>query len=190
MFVLVSVFLFFSYEQPEDHTGADYNIRLPVTPFSIFFISTWVSVPFSQFETQNYRPALILIDDLLRELKRLDDKMILTEVHLLESRVNHATKNFAKAKAALTSARTSAASIYCPPLLQAQLDMQSGMLHTEEKDYKTGYSYFFETFEGFSAQDDGRALPALKNMCLCKIMMTLVSLAIYADPPTGPQLLF
>jgi 26S proteasome regulatory subunit N6 len=49
-------------------------------------------------DTQNYRPALLLIESLLKELKRLDDKMILTEVHLLESRVNHATKNFSKAK--------------------------------------------------------------------------------------------
>ncbi|KAJ9107825.1 hypothetical protein QFC19_002731 [Naganishia cerealis] len=126
-----------------------------------------------QIENQHYRPALALIESLLKELKRLDDKMILTEVHLLESRVNHATKNYAKAKAALTSAKTAAAAIYCPPLLQAQLDMQSGILHTEDKDYKTGYSYFFETFEGFSGQDDDRALPALKNMCLCKIMMSL-----------------
>ena len=52
----------------------------------------------SQVENQQYRPALALIETLLRELKRLDDKMILTEVHLLESRVNHATKNYSKAK--------------------------------------------------------------------------------------------
>lgn len=128
-----------------------------------------------QLAAKQYRPAGLLIDELLKELKKLDDKMILTEVHLLESRCNHATKNFAKAKAALTSARTSAAAIYCPPLLQAQLDMQSGTLHAEDRDYKTAYSYFFETFEGFSGQDDARALPALKYMCLCKIMMSLVS---------------
>jgi 26S proteasome regulatory subunit N6 len=108
-------------------------------------------------ESANYREALTLITSLLRELKRLDDKMILTEVHLLESRVNHALANLPKSKvrsnilsknlspndsincdqAALVSARTAANSIYCPPLLQAQLDMQSGVLHAEEKDYKT-----------------------------------------------------
>ena len=93
----------------------------------------------SLIDSGNYREASALIETLLRELKRLDDKMILTEVHLLESRVNHATVNFPKARAALTSARTAANSIYCPPLLQASLDLQSGVLHAEEKDYKTGW---------------------------------------------------
>ncbi|CAD6957010.1 unnamed protein product [Tilletia controversa] len=125
------------------------------------------------YENKNYREALPLINDLLRELKKLDDKMILTEVHLLESRVNHAISNFPKAKAALTSARTSANAIYCPPTLQAQLDLQSGVLHAEDKDYTTGYSYFFEALEGFAAQEDPRAPSALKYMLLCKIMLNL-----------------
>jgi 26S proteasome regulatory subunit N6 len=63
--------------------------------------------------------------------------MVLIEVQLLESKVCHSLRNFPKARAALTSARTSANAIYCPPLLQASLDMQSGILHAEEKDYKT-----------------------------------------------------
>ncbi|CBQ73068.1 probable 26S proteasome non-atpase regulatory subunit Rpn6 [Sporisorium reilianum SRZ2] len=125
------------------------------------------------FENKNYREALPLIDTLLRELKKLDDKMILTEVHLLESKVNHAISNLPKAKAALTSARTAANSIYCPPTLQAQLDMQAGVLHAEDKDYTTAYSYFFETLEGFALQDDARAPLALKYMLLCKIMLNL-----------------
>ncbi|KAH8099611.1 PCI-domain-containing protein [Cristinia sonorae] len=126
-----------------------------------------------QLESLQYKAALALIDTLLTELKRLDDKMILTEVHLLESRVYRGTGNLAKAKAALTSARTAANSIYCPPHLQAQLDLQSGILHAEDKDYTTAYSYFFETFENLNAQDDPGALGALKYMLLCKIMLNL-----------------
>ncbi|UZJ53168.1 hypothetical protein CBS101457_002488 [Exobasidium rhododendri] len=125
------------------------------------------------YDTKAYREAIPLIENLLKELKRLDDKMILTEVHLLESKVNHAISNFPKAKASLTSARTSANAIYCPPLLQAQLDLQSGVLHAEDKDYTTAYSYFFETLEGLSSQDDPRAPSALKYMLLCKIMLNL-----------------
>lgn len=126
-----------------------------------------------QLESSQFKAALALIDSLLTELKRLDDKMILTEVHLLESRVYRGTGNLSKAKAALTSARTAANSIYCPPHLQAQLDLQSGILHAEDKDYTTAYSYFFETFENLSAQDDPGALGALKYMLLCKIMLNL-----------------
>ncbi|KAI0029249.1 PCI-domain-containing protein [Vararia minispora EC-137] len=122
-------------------------------------------------DTNQFKPALSLIESLLTELKRLDDKMVLTEVHLLESRVYRGVSNLAKSKAALTSARTAANAIYCPPHLQAALDLQSGILHAEDKDYNTAYSYFFETFESLSAQDDNGALDALKYMLLCKIMM-------------------
>jgi len=52
-------------------------------------------------ETTAYKAALSLIDTLLTELKRLDDKMILTEVHLLESRVYRGIGNFAKSKVSI-----------------------------------------------------------------------------------------
>lgn len=55
------------------------------------------------YETRQFREAIPLIDNLLRELKKLDDKAMLTEVHLLESRVNHAIRNADKAKVSGTA---------------------------------------------------------------------------------------
>lgn len=127
----------------------------------------------------------------------MDDKALLVEVQLLESKTYHALSNLPKARAALTSARTTANAIYCPPKLQAALDMQSGMkvsrhmsrfvdnvnlltlifvragiIHAaEEKDWKTAYSYFYEAFEGYDSIDSPRAIKALKYMLLCKIML-------------------
>ncbi|KAG2096668.1 proteasome regulatory particle subunit [Suillus cothurnatus] len=126
-----------------------------------------------QLEALQYKLALTRIDALLTELKRLDDKMILTEVHLLESRVYRGIGNLSKSKAAFTSARTAANSIYCPPHLQAALALQSGVLHAEDEDYTTATSYFYETFENMSSQDDPAALNALKYMLLCKVMLNM-----------------
>lgn len=71
------------------------------------------------YETERYADALSLGTQLLRELKKLDDKNLLVEVQLLESKTYHALGNLQKARAALTSARTTANSIYIPPKMQA-----------------------------------------------------------------------
>uniref|UniRef100_A0A8C8SRP2 Proteasome 26S subunit, non-ATPase 11 n=1 Tax=Pelusios castaneus TaxID=367368 RepID=A0A8C8SRP2_9SAUR len=124
------------------------------------------------FDTKRYQEALQLGSQLLRELKKMDDKALLVEVQLLESKTYHALSNLPKARAALTSARTTANAIYCPPKLQAALDMQSGIIHAaEEKDWKTAYSYFYEAFEGYDSIDSPKAITALKYMLLCKIML-------------------
>ncbi|NWU51926.1 PSD11 ATPase, partial [Dromas ardeola] len=116
----------------------------------------------------------LLGSQLLRELKKMDDKALLVEVQLLESKTYHALSNLPKARAALTSARTTANAIYCPPKLQAALDMQSGIIHAaEEKDWKTAYSYFYEAFEGYDSIDNPKAITALKYMLLCKIMLNI-----------------
>ncbi|CAL8316817.1 unnamed protein product [Arctogadus glacialis] len=126
------------------------------------------------FDTKRYPEALQLGTQLLQELKKMDDKALLVEVQLLESKTYHALSNLPKAHAALTSGRTTANGIYCQPKLQAALDMQSGIIHAaEDKDWKTAYSYFYEAFEGYDSINSPRAVTSLKYMLLCKIMLNL-----------------
>lgn len=124
------------------------------------------------FDSAQYVEALQLTNKLLKELKKIDDKNLLVEVLLLESKTFHAVCNLSKARASLTSARTTANSIYCPPKLQSALDLQSGILHAaDEQDFKTAYSYFYEAFEGYDSVESNKALTALKYMLLSKIML-------------------
>ena len=55
-----------------------------------------------QLQVKQYKSVLALIDSLLTELKQLDDKLVLTEVHLLESRVYRGIGNLAKSKVRIT----------------------------------------------------------------------------------------
>ena len=122
-------------------------------------------------EAKKYTEALALLEELLREVKRLDDKPLLVEINLVESATHHALRNLPKAKASLTAARTAANAIYCPPLLQAQIDVNAGTIHAEEKDFKTAFSYFYEALENFDSIQHARGIDCIKYMLLCKIMM-------------------
>ncbi|KAG1893173.1 uncharacterized protein F5891DRAFT_1196702 [Suillus fuscotomentosus] len=117
------------------------------------------------------------IDAFLTELERLDDKMILTEVHLLESHIYRGIGNLSKSKVGPSSA-IPVFSLYAyvhemQRLPSLSLDLQSGVLHAKDKDYTIAYSYFYETFENMSSQDDPAALNALKYMLLCKVMLNM-----------------
>ena len=139
------------------------------------------------FQQDKCSEAMALLDNLLLELKKLDDKNLLVEVHLVESRVHHALRGMAKAKAALTASRTNANAIYVAPALQSQIDLMSGVLHCEEGDYDTAHSYFLEAFEQLDQLDDReKAVPCLKYMMLCKILDGLSkALGISATGATG-----
>jgi 26S proteasome regulatory subunit N6 len=126
------------------------------------------------FCQQRYVEALTLCDRLLHELKKLDDKQLLVETHLLESKIHFALCNIPRAKAALTASRTAANAIYVGPHLQAEMDSTSGAIHTEEGDYNTAHSYFLEAFEQLDQMNnEAEAMVALKYMMLCKILDSL-----------------
>jgi len=123
------------------------------------------------FAEHRYTEALALLDTLLREMKKLDDKNMLVEIQLIESQVYHALHNLPKSKAALTSVKTAGTSIYVVPALQAQIDLQSGVVSADERDFNTSYSYFFESFEGFNSLGElDLARRGLTYMLLSKIM--------------------
>lgn len=129
---------------------------------------------------KKYNEAIVVINRLLSELKRLDDKLALTQTHQLECQLYFELKNMAKAKAALTAARTTANSIYCPPAIQGNLDKLAGLVHAEEGDFKTAFSYFIESVDAYSMiiENDplyaNEAASSLKFMLLCKIALNQV----------------
>lgn len=120
--------------------------------------------------TCQFVKGLDYVEKLVKEVKKVDDKILLVEVYLIESKLEYRIRNLPKSKAALTAARTNANSIHCPPLLQADIDLQSGIILADEGDFKTSFSYFYEAFEAFNIAGDERAMQSLKYMLLSKIM--------------------
>jgi len=124
-------------------------------------------------QDQKYFSALEMLDRLLLEVKKLDDKLLLVDIHMLETRTHHSVKNLPKSKAALTAAKTNANAIHCPPMMQAEIDLWSGIIAAREKDYRTSFSYFYEAFEAYNSSDSfEKAKTALKYQLLSKIMQT------------------
>jgi len=122
-------------------------------------------------DMKKYHDATTLLDRLLSEVKKLDDKLLLVEIHLIFCRVCYALQNIPKSKAELTASKTNANAIHCPPLLQADIDLWSGIVCAREKDYRTSFSYFYEAFEAFNAgEKEEKAKESLKLQMLSKIM--------------------
>lgn len=105
-----------------------------------------------------FSESLVLIKSLTSEFKKMEDTINVVEVALLECKLYYCIKNLPKSRSALTAARGAANSIYCPPALQSQLDLQAGLVHGEEGDWKTAYGYFVEALDGITGSSSfGRA---------------------------------
>ena len=91
--------------------------------------------------------ALTRIDSILLELKKLDDKQLLLQIYIQQSRAYYHLKSTPKSKGALVAAKTLSHQMYVPPTVQLQLDEQSGLVHLLDKEYTIAYSYFYETVE-------------------------------------------
>lgn len=123
------------------------------------------------WQQEKFTQGLDILEPLLKEIRKIDEKLMLVELQLAEAKIYHSLENLSKAKSSLTAARAAANSIYCPPALQAELDLMSGILQSEDKDYKTAYSYFFESFESFNSLESPKTIYPLKYMILSKIMI-------------------
>lgn len=127
-----------------------------------------------------FRECLDKIKQVLKELKKYDDKVNLISLYIFESKAYYEIKDFSKARASLTSARSMAVSSACPAYLQAQIDLLNGMYLTDEHSFETSNSYFIESLECFyqDKQIENSKI-SLRYIILSKILSKK-----YSDIPT------
>ncbi|KAI5172456.1 26S proteasome regulatory subunit N6 [Nematocida sp. LUAm3] len=118
-----------------------------------------------------YKECLSLIDETAKVLKQTDDKLGLVRLYYLESKVYYELKNLPKAKSSLTLARSTLTFVYCPPRLQAKIDLLNGIYLADEREYKTATAHILEALEGFSiAQDKKETVRCGRYLVLMKTM--------------------
>jgi 26S proteasome regulatory subunit N6 len=118
-----------------------------------------------------FQEALKIIEVVLYEVRKLEDMLLLVDIHLVETKVFIALENVGKAKASLTAVKTAATTVNLHPSVQAEIDTLSGYIAAEEKDYSTGFSFFYEAFQGLMNLKDPRAKNLLLYMVMCKILI-------------------
>jgi len=74
-----------------------------------------ITVPKLIYIKEKYTKGLEIIDGIIKDVRKADDKHMLLEIYLTESKLHFGLENQAKAKASLTAGRACANSIYCPP---------------------------------------------------------------------------
>lgn len=96
---------------------------------------------------QKYKTALVLVERLLKEVKKLDDKTLLLELYIIETKIYMLLKNTARMKTSLTFAKNVANSINTAIYINGEIDFLSGVLFIFENDYKSAYIYLYECYE-------------------------------------------
>ncbi|CAD2107633.1 26S proteasome regulatory subunit RPN6, putative [Plasmodium vinckei] len=96
---------------------------------------------------QKYKTALSLIERLLKEVKKVDDKALLLELYIVETKIYMLLKNSTKMKASLTFAKNIANTINTAIYINSEIDLLSGILYIYEKDYRSAYIYLYECYE-------------------------------------------
>ena len=122
---------------------------------------------------EHYAKALEICNKVIFDLKRYEDNLGLIQLLLLESKIHYVTNGISKSKAALTSVKTLVTKVYVEPKLQANIDMQAGILAAHEKDFNLAYSYFFEAFDVYNIPNQKRknkGLRAFQYMIMSKIV--------------------
>eukprot|EP00915_Cephaloidophora_sp_WS-2016_P006174 GHVH01008145.1.p1 GENE.GHVH01008145.1~~GHVH01008145.1.p1 ORF type:complete len:412 (+),score=86.38 GHVH01008145.1:114-1349(+) len=118
--------------------------------------------------------GLPLVETLAFEVKKLEEKVLLVEVHLIQSKMLFEMHNIPRAKASLTACRANSNSVHISTQLQAAIEFTGGILAAAETDYHVAHSYFQEAYDGFLTikeheKDDSIALSAAM-MLLMKLM--------------------
>eukprot|EP01022_Parablepharisma_sp_SALTPOND_P028228 TRINITY_DN699_c0_g1_i1.p6 TRINITY_DN699_c0_g1~~TRINITY_DN699_c0_g1_i1.p6 ORF type:complete len:408 (+),score=50.03 TRINITY_DN699_c0_g1_i1:5972-7195(+) len=122
-------------------------------------------------DLKKYSEALKIIDEVSYEVRKLEDMLLMVDIHLVETKVYIALENIPKAKASLTAVKTAATTVNLHPAVQADIDLLSGYIAAEERDYSTGYSYFYEAYQGLTNLKDPKTKQVLLYMLMCKILL-------------------
>jgi len=118
-----------------------------------------------------YSKATSLIHPLAHDLKKIENNEQLLRLRLTESKIYCSLANLQKSRTALTNARTLSNTIFISQILQADLDMQTGLLNAlEHKDYKTAHSYLSDSFEIYDIHGSLKAHRCLKHLVTFHIM--------------------
>lgn len=126
---------------------------------------------YALLRTGRYAETLSQTGPVIQELKKYDDKINLITLYVYESKAYYEVKDVSRSKSCLTSARVLAVSAYCPPQLQAQIDLLSGIYICDERNYGVASSYFIEALEGFTLDKaHAEACLTLRYLILSKII--------------------